>query len=100
MEMDVAKIIGFFAEILALYYTLKPLLKENLSKWTSLSIILIMAGLGAGALNEIVEFTATVLVPETGVGGYNNTMWDIVFNTLGGIAGAVYLRLREKSPAQ
>jgi len=87
-------IIGFFAATLALYYTLKPLLKENLSKWTSLSIILIMAGLGAGALNEIVEFTATVLVPETGVGGYNNTSLDLVSDLIGAVIAMVYIKLK------
>jgi hypothetical protein len=41
------------------------------------------AGLGFGALNEVVEFAATVLVPETNVGGYRNTGWDLVANSVG-----------------
>lgn len=48
------------------------------------------AGLGFGALNEIVEFAATLLVPETNVGGYFNTGWDLVSNLLGAtVAGCV-----------
>ena len=90
-------IIGFFAATLALYYTLKPLLKDNLTKWTSLSIIVVMAGLGAGALNEIIEFSATVLVPETGVGGYENTSLDLVADLLGSVIAAVYIAKREKN---
>ena len=31
------------------------------------------AAMGFGALNEVVEFIATLLVPETNVGGYINT---------------------------
>ncbi len=41
------------------------------------------AGMGFGALNEIIEFVATLLVPETGVGGYVNTGWDLVANLVG-----------------
>ena len=88
-------IIGFFAATLALYYTLKPLLKDNMKKWTALSIIVIMAGLGAGALNEIVEFTATVFVPETGVGGYENTSLDLVADLIGAVIAMFYIRFRK-----
>lgn len=90
-------IVGFFAATLALYYTLKPLLKDNIKKWTSLSIIVIMAGLGAGALNEIVEFSATVLVPETGVGGYENTSLDLVADLIGAVIAMVYIIKKEKN---
>ncbi len=48
------------------------------------------AGLGFGALNEVVEFAATLLVPSTGVGGYVNTGWDLVANLVGA-AGAITL---------
>lgn len=40
-------------------------------------------GLGFGALNEVVEFIATLLMPSTNVGGYINTGWDLVANTVG-----------------
>lgn len=48
-----------------------------------LMILVAAAGLGFGALNEIVEFAATLLVPETNVGGYRNTGWDLVSNLVG-----------------
>lgn len=41
------------------------------------------AGQGFGALNEVIEFAATLLVPETNVGGYRNTGWDLVANLVG-----------------
>ena len=41
------------------------------------------AGLGFGALNEVVEFFVTLLVPESNVGGYVNTGWDLVANLVG-----------------
>jgi len=41
------------------------------------------AGMGFGALNEVIEFAATLAVPETNVGGYVNTGWDLVSNLTG-----------------
>lgn len=52
------------------------------------------AGMGFGALNEVVEFAATRLLPDTNVGGYTNTGWDLVFNLLGSAAAAILLGLR------
>jgi hypothetical protein len=48
-----------------------------------------LAALGIGALNEVVEFLATLVLDETHVGGFENTGWDLIFN-LGGasVAGA------------
>ncbi len=51
------------------------------------------AGLGFGALNEVVEFAATILVPETNVGGYENTGWDLVFNLVGVLSAVGLIRL-------
>ena len=48
-----------------------------------LMVLSAAAGLGFGALNEVVEFVATLLVPETNVGGYRNTGWDLVANLAG-----------------
>ena len=53
-----------------------------------LVVLCLMAGMGFGALNEVVEFMATLTIPETNVGGYENTGWDLVANTIGaGLAG-------------
>jgi len=90
-------IIGFFAATLAFYYTLKPLLKEPVKRWAALSIVLTMAGLGAGALNEVIEFTATVLVPETGVGGYENTSLDLVADLIGAVIATIYIQIKENN---
>lgn len=50
-------------------------------------VLCVVAALGFGALNEVVEFAATMLGP-TNVGGYENTGWDLVSNTVGaGVAG-------------
>jgi hypothetical protein len=49
-----------------------------------------LAGLGKGAVNEVVEFVVAVQAP-TYVGGFENTGWDLVFDTLGVAAAAVFL---------
>ena len=43
----------------------------------------ILSGMGLGALNEVVEFIAVLNLPETNVGGYLNTGWDLVANLCG-----------------
>ncbi|MDX1381774.1 MAG: DUF2238 domain-containing protein [Xanthomonadales bacterium] len=52
------------------------------------------AGMGFGALNEVVEFVVTLLVPDNNVGGYFNTAMDLVFNLLGALVAAVLIRWR------
>jgi len=89
---------GFGFATLFSYYILKPNLNKNYSKW-GISILLVLIGMGLGALNEIVEFIAVLLMPQTGVGGYENTMRDIVFNTIGAVLAVIWINLR-KSPAQ
>lgn len=51
----------------------------------------VAAGMGFGALNEVVEFIATLTVPETNVGGYVNTGWDLVSNLVGSLVAAVLI---------
>jgi uncharacterized membrane protein YjdF len=59
-----------------------------------LMVLAATAGMGLGALNEVVEFAATLLVPETNVGGYLNTGWDLVANAIGATAATVVIWLR------
>lgn len=56
------------------------------------------AGMGFGALNEIVEFLAVLTIPNTNVGGYENTGWDLVFNALGCLIAALTIRLASPRP--
>lgn len=65
-----------------------------------LMVLAAAAGMGFGALNEIIEFAATLLVPETNVGGYVNTGWDLVANLVGAGVAAALIRFtyREASP--
>ena len=39
--------------------------------------------MGFGGLNEVIEFFLTLTLPETNIGGYINTGWDLVSNLAG-----------------
>lgn len=60
-------------------------------------LLCVAASTGFGALNEVIEFIATLLVPKTNVGGYVNTGWDLVSNLVGAIAAALWIRLMPAS---
>lgn len=64
------------------YHLLRRILavKDN----TKLTILFaIMASLGISALNEIMEFLISVVIAQNGVGGYENSMLDLIFNLFG-----------------
>ncbi len=86
---------GFFTATLVMYYVLKKYLVRPFG-WTAIGIVLAMAGLGLGALNEIVEFTMTVLLPNTNVGGYENTAIDLISNFIGALLAVYFIKWKEK----
>ena len=49
-----------------------------------------LAGLGKGAVNEVIEFVAAARAPLY-VGGFENTGWDLVFDVIGVTAAAIFL---------
>lgn len=53
-------------------------------------VLIAAAGCGFGPLNEIVEFIAT-LIAETNVGGYVNTGYDLIANTIGALLAATII---------
>lgn len=77
---------GFFAATVVCAEALRAAIKTRLS--VGLAIGCALMGMGLGAVNEIVEFVAVLVMPETGVGGYINTGWDLVCNGVGAVCGA------------
>ena len=51
----------------------------------SLIVFPVLGAMGLGAVNEIIEFIAVVVFPNTNVGGHVNTALDLVFNGAGAI---------------
>lgn len=80
------------------------ILRSNIKKQTGktpeptfgLCLLSAAGGMGFGALNEVVEFIATMTLPETNVGGYINTGWDLVFNFFGCSLVALMIRQHYK----
>jgi uncharacterized membrane protein YjdF len=87
-------IIGFGVATVIMFELLKPKLKP-IKYWTAISIVVVMAGLGVGAVNEIIEYVATLLAPETGVGGYDNTLLDLISDFIGALFALLVIRCRE-----
>jgi uncharacterized membrane protein len=60
-------------------------------------VICAAAGVGFGALNEVVEFIAVLTIPNTNVGGYENTGWDLVANLCGATVAALAIRFGRRA---
>ena len=88
-------IVGFWVATLAMYAVIKHRLKKE-NKWVAISIVVVMAGIGAGALNEIIEFFAAIIITDTGVGSYENTALDLVANLIGAVGAMIYIVVKEK----
>lgn len=56
----------------------------------------VAGGMGFGAANEVVEFIATLILPGTNVGGYENTGWDLVANAAGSVLAAVWIAIHDR----
>ena len=82
---------GFGVSTIVAYQLLKPRIKKmNLSLLYGLCVFIAM---GAGALNEVVEFIAVVVAPATGVGGYFNTGLDLVSNMIGSFIALIIVHM-------
>jgi len=62
----------------------------------SLVAVTTLAALGLGAVNEAVEFVATLTHGGSHVGGYTNTGWDLVTNTCAGLLAGVVIHRRRR----
>ena len=59
-------------------------------------IFVALASMGLSVINELIEFGAVLFLGKTGVGGYYNTLLDLLFNTLGAVVGAWASSLRTR----
>ncbi len=86
---------GFFSATVACWEIVKSSL--NAKQGLALSIIAVLMGMGLGALNEVLEFIATRFT-DTNVGGYVNTGWDLVSNTIGTVSAGIWCLNRQPHP--
>ena len=77
-----------------------PLLKPDLPR-AARFFVGALAAIGIGALNEVMEFAAVCMIPNTNVGDYTNNALDLVCNTVGALTAAtVRLRLPKQAAWQ
>jgi hypothetical protein len=83
---------GFAVSTLAAWHSLTVAAGGAVRPTAGPLTIACLVGLGLGALNETVEFAATLLFPYTNVGGYTNTGWDLVSNLVGSLGAIALIR--------
>ncbi len=84
-------VFGFGIAGLAFYEWQRPRLAPEQSG----ASLALFGGLAFGALNEMIEFLITRVVPETNIGGFENTGWDLVANFTGSVLAALWVRARK-----
>jgi hypothetical protein len=100
---NVVHFVGFGIAGLACWEALGAWLPTDEVPTVATIVFVALLACGVGAVNEVVEFAITHALPETQVGGYENTGRDLVANLLGGlVAGGweVSRRRRRHRPAQ
>lgn len=85
---------GFFITTFVCFEAARDRLTTNGRVTAGAAILAAAASMGFGALNEIVEFAAVLLIPDTNVGGYINTGWDLVANFCGASLATIALWIR------
>lgn len=86
----VMHIYGFGIATWVCWQVLRPMLEVEKPTPSILSIA-VLASMGLGACNEIIEFFGVMFLEETNVGGYFNTAWDLVSNLVGAVGAAVII---------
>lgn len=74
--------------------------RRSKARRRTLALFAVLTAVGISALNEIMEFIISVAVPQNGVGGYVNSMLDLIFNLAGAVVATglyvVVSKAREK----
>jgi hypothetical protein len=84
----------YFFFSLLVYSVVEKVVAKNANK-LAVSILVVLAAIGIGSINEIIEFTTTIFW-DTGVGGYVNNSIDLVANLIGAVIGVwTYPKLKK-----
>lgn len=77
-----------------MWSVVQKIMKQDASS-AVVCVITVLAASGLGAVNEIIEFLAFVILGTEGVGGYINTAIDLVANLLGAMMGTLYMYAKQ-----
>jgi hypothetical protein len=92
--------VGFGTAGLAWWEATRPWLPATAGRPVGVWVAVWLAGMGVGALNEVLEFVFTLLVEDTNVGGYHNTGRDLIANMLGAAVAATIAAVRHRRAHQ
>lgn len=92
---QVVHALGFGITAWVLWHVLTYHYPETRRSWTAYAVPA-LAAMGLGAVNEIIEFSAVVMVQDTGVGGYINTALDLCFNATGAVLAVMLIARAER----
>jgi uncharacterized membrane protein YjdF len=87
---------GFGAATLVCYHLLRRRLGAGASAGAVLLSLVVLMGMGLGALNEVIELLVVLIVPASGVGGYFNTAFDLASNMLGALLAVGWILIQKK----
>ena len=86
---------GFGICLIAAHEALQAHLKQALPLNFPIGATLLLIAMGLGAANEMIEFIAVISIPNTNVGGYENTGWDLVSNSVGAFLSLMFLKFKK-----
>ncbi len=81
---------AFVITLIAYNFIQESLVKKDRRKTILIGFIVLMIGIGLGAIVEIVEFLATLFFQNTIVGDYANNAADLVANSLGALIAVIF----------
>jgi uncharacterized membrane protein YjdF len=81
---------SFIITVISYNFIHETLSKADKKKAYLIGFIIIMTGLGIGAIVEIFEFLATIIFENTIVGNYANNATDLIANAAGAIIAAAF----------
>ncbi len=90
---NLVHMVGSGIMVMLAHALLTPILDDQFERRHGYFIVLlVLVGMGLGAVNELVEFFA-VIIFDVGqqVGDYTNNLLDLVFNTIGSLLMATFL---------
>ena len=85
--------IGFGFATGLIYHIIAPRLPDGARNSAIILLVIALAGLGIGAINEMVEFITIAIFPTADIGGYENTLLDLFGDFVGAILAVIIIPL-------
>jgi hypothetical protein len=91
-------VFGFGLATLFVFHILQSALAKPITNWFAIGVAVVMAGLGIGAINEMVEFVFLPWMPTAG-NDYSNALLDLFADVIGALIafGVIYGQEKGKS---